>query len=113
MANDDELTCAVEYARIKRVSTVFNTSNDITGCLVTFPDLQGDSRDRVVQRLEGDKEEVLALYEKIKNDLAATNYEVLWQGFTPKRRFPNWTMLCLFNPDRVKLIFALIAILSE
>jgi Sensors of blue-light using FAD len=45
-----------------------------------------------LQVLEGKKEKVLALYEKIARDPRHTRLQILFQGISPKRDFPDWSM---------------------
>jgi Sensors of blue-light using FAD len=45
-----------------------------------------------LQVLEGEKETVLTLYKKINQDPRHTRHIVLFQGFAPRRDFPDWSM---------------------
>ena len=45
-----------------------------------------------LQVLEGEKKTVLALYEKIARDPRHTRLNTLFQGISPKRDFPDWSM---------------------
>jgi hypothetical protein len=45
-----------------------------------------------LQVLEGEKKTVLALYEKIARDPRHTRLKILFQGISPKRDFPDWSM---------------------
>jgi Sensors of blue-light using FAD len=62
-----------------------NTSLGITGMLV-FKD------GNFLQVLEGKKETVLALYEKIAQDTRHIRLMTLFQGVSSQRDFPDWSM---------------------
>ncbi|WP_373518183.1 BLUF domain-containing protein [Pricia sp.] len=63
----------------------FNRANDITGCLLFY-------NDEFVQYLEGDKQCVEALFEKIKQDWRHSEVNVLISGHINVREFENWSM---------------------
>jgi len=66
-------------------STAANVENGITGCLMyhnrTF-----------IQVLEGDIEQVKALYAKIQNDNRHSKVETVWEGEIGERGFSGWSM---------------------
>lgn len=68
-----------------------NEKCSITGCLLYY-------NGYFAQILEGNKEDVLAIYEKISKDSRHENVELLWDGSTEKRYFPNWNM-SFFTPE--------------
>lgn len=63
----------------------FNRANDITGCLLLYDD-------EFVQYLEGDKQRVEALFEKIKLDWRHSEVNLLISGHINGREFENWSM---------------------
>ena len=63
----------------------FNDAHDITGCLLYY-------NNEFVQLLEGDKTEVLDLYENIKRDKRHSYVLLLGKGEKEKRLFDNWNM---------------------
>ena len=74
-----------DIINILKVSREFNASKSITGCLLAY-------NDEFLQILEGEKEEVLSLYENILKDKRHIGPIVLHQGEIPERVFPTWTM---------------------
>ena len=64
-----------------------NERANISGCLVFYNNC-------FVQILEGSKENVISLYNKIKKDNRHHNLELLWQGEVDKKHFKEWGMLC-------------------
>ena len=67
------------------VAKEFNSSVDITGCIIF-------DNGYFVQILEGKKEHVEELYNKIKKDKRHTFPDILSKGWAPKRIFENWDM---------------------
>ncbi|WP_324025370.1 BLUF domain-containing protein [Maribacter sp. BPC-D8] len=67
-----------------------NNARGITGCLVYF-------EESIVQILEGEEEEVMALFSKIKNDNRHHTLDLLWEGPSRQRYFPKWDM-ALYAP---------------
>lgn len=63
----------------------FNQKNNITGCLLYY---QGE----FLQYLEGEKVEVLTLYEKIEEDIRHSQVELLSHNEIFERVFENWEM---------------------
>ncbi|WP_300584170.1 BLUF domain-containing protein [Marivita sp.] len=62
-----------------------NHFNDVTGLLL----FDGDS---FVQVLEGPKDKVMALYEKIERDPRHTRFTTLMEREIPQRDFGQWSM---------------------
>lgn len=62
----------------------------------------------VLQVLEGDKDAILSLYEKISNDSRVTNPLILIQRETHEREFPKWSM-GYKNADQTETAFNLCA----
>ncbi len=69
-------------------SREFNAKHDITGCLIYFEGF-------FIQYLEGEAEEVLALFEKIKIDIRHRSVDLLSQGNIYSREFDTWSMAYL------------------
>lgn len=66
-------------------SNLTNLQSNITGCLVFYNDF-------FIQILEGRKEDVLFIYDKICVDHRHHSIELLWQNTTEKRFFEDWNM---------------------
>jgi hypothetical protein len=62
-----------------------NQKSNITGSLICRADIY-------LQMLEGPDEKVLEVFEKIKKDDRHLEVEILSEGPTQKRLFPNWAM---------------------
>lgn len=77
--DDDQLAELLLQAQKK------NEVLDITGALVYHDG-------NFIQLLEGPEENVLAVYEKIKNDHRHDGINTLIQAPIEKREFPNWSM---------------------
>lgn len=82
-----------EVKRIEATSDSKNKDVQITGCLIHF-------EDHFFQLLEGPKQEVLRLYEKIKDDSRHSEVEVLWKGARKDRLFEHWGLILI--SDRIK-----------
>jgi len=67
-----------------------NNARGITGCLVYF-------EESIVQILEGEESNVLQLFDKIKSDNRHHRLDLLWEGLSRQRYFPNWDM-ALYAP---------------
>ncbi|WP_276165341.1 BLUF domain-containing protein [Zobellia alginiliquefaciens] len=80
-----ELTIA-DIEAILETARTFNGLNGITGCLIFY-------RRKFIQILEGDKAKIHDLMEKIKQDKRHRNVDVLSEGPTENRNFPNWGMV--------------------
>lgn len=63
----------------------FNRRSDITGCLVF-------DQGYFIQILEGEKDAVVDLYQKIKKDDRHQQPEILSRGWAPHRMFSSWKM---------------------
>ena len=92
------LSCS-DLKTIANTSRIQNIERGITGILLC-------KDGSVLQVLEGQKTEVLALYETIKNDARVTNPILLIQRNAPKREFPNWSM-GFKNADETEAAFEL------
>ena len=77
-----------EISEILTVATTRNEQYEISGCLVFHNGI-------FVQILEGNKENVLAIFEKIKRDIRHSKVELLWEGTCSERAFPKWDMAYL------------------
>lgn len=62
-----------------------NKKLNITGCLVFY-------NTKFYQLLEGDEQDVISLYNEIKRDHRHTKVELIAEGLTKNRIFPNWGM---------------------
>lgn len=76
---------------ILKTADLHNKERNITGCLLYY-------NGYFSQILEGNKEDVLYIYDKIVQDSRHENVELLWDGETDKRYFPNWNM-SFFSPE--------------
>lgn len=82
------------------LSRVKNRNSKITGCLLyhnrTF-----------IQVLEGEKQAVDELYQKIKADTRHSKVELIWQGELAERGFNGWSMsLMNLNESRIAKLFS-------
>lgn len=68
-----------------------NSTLKITGCLIYF-------NRHFIQILEGEKQDVIAVYEKIITDKRHHQIELLWENDSQKRYFENWNM-GFFSPE--------------
>ena len=69
-----------------------NPTMQITGAMVFL-------RSRFVQALEGPKENIDCLFEKIRQDPRHRNVKVLFDEPTSHRHFPDWAMQCFQLDD--------------
>jgi uncharacterized protein YbgA (DUF1722 family) len=76
---------------ILKTADLHNKERNITGCLLYY-------NGYFSQILEGNKEDVLYIYDKIVQDSRHEKVELLWDGETDKRYFPNWNM-SFFSPE--------------
>ncbi|WP_345237378.1 BLUF domain-containing protein [Hymenobacter saemangeumensis] len=76
---------AAEMAALLRKAREFNKANRITGILLYTPG-------QYMQVLEGERQEVEALYASICRDERHRQVLCLTQGATPRRVFPTWSM---------------------
>lgn len=74
-----------EIQNILDVAAIENRKFNISGCLIYH-------RGTFIQIIEGDRKDVLALYSKINNDIRHSCVELLWEGASEKRYFPDWEM---------------------
>lgn len=79
MSDETELVEIIEESRKN------NASSNITGALLYC-------NGSIIQALEGEKEAVHALFEKIQRDQRHTQVIPLFQGTVPSRSFDKWTM---------------------
>ncbi|WP_421716570.1 BLUF domain-containing protein [Arcobacter arenosus] len=77
--DDKELEEILEKSRIN------NQKKDVTGLLI----VKGRT---FLQCLEGEKDDVLSIYEKISNDERHTNIIDLFEEDIDERLFPQWSM---------------------
>ncbi|MBO3099953.1 BLUF domain-containing protein [Gelidibacter pelagius] len=68
-----------------------NSARNISGCLIYH-------NDSFVQILEGNKEDVLQVYEKIKADDRHHTVTLLWKNHVDHRFFEEWHM-AYYRPD--------------
>lgn len=71
------------------VANKFNNDNGITGCLVY-------ANGKFIQLLEGERQRVLDLFEKIKRDPRHTNVTVTVEMTVNQKLFPDWGMAFKF-----------------
>lgn len=84
-----------------------NSHQNITGSLLY-------DGGRFIQILEGEKEDITSLYEKISEDPRHTNIRLLYLEEAAIRLFPNWSMNMMnLNVDKPKNLSELKEILTE
>ncbi|MCW2118020.1 BLUF domain-containing protein [Flavobacterium sp. 7A] len=85
----------------------FNASKNISGCLIYH-------NDNFVQILEGEKKDVLEVYERIKKDNRHHSITLLWENKVNKRHFEEWNM-AYYNPNEknMKLFITNFLLLSS
>ena len=69
---------------LEKANTI-NSEKNITGCLIYH-------NQSFVQILEGNKNEVLKVFEKIKNDQRHHTITLLWENNVEERFFTEWNM---------------------
>ena len=74
-----------QLQELLRKSRAANSNRWVTGVLLY-------SGGRFVQVLEGEEQDVVAVFEGIQRDLRHTTLEVLAYGLVPQRVFPDWAM---------------------
>ncbi|MCK0162027.1 BLUF domain-containing protein [Allomuricauda sp. F6463D] len=74
-----------ELDNILETAIKVNSAKDITGCLIYH-------NNHFVQILEGNKNDVLEVFEKIQADDRHHTVTVLWENSIDKRYFPKWNM---------------------
>lgn len=88
--SDARLTTEAEMQDILMSAREKNAPMNITGCLVYY-------NQSFVQILEGKKEDVYSLYEKIEKDSRHFNVRLVHEEFDRKRSFTKWSM-AYFDP---------------
>ncbi len=77
---------------------IFNRRNGITGCLLYH---QG----YFIQLMEGEKEQLDRLYDRIQEDARHTDVTTLWEGYSEDHLYRAWTMAyhdCLEETEEVR-----------
>ncbi|GAB2578144.1 BLUF domain-containing protein [Microlunatus antarcticus] len=74
-----------ELAELLATSRARNAERGITGLLLY-------RAGRVMQMLEGEQDEVHALYDRIRMDVRHQDVTNVWTSKATERRFPSWTM---------------------
>ena len=77
----------------------YNTEFSITGALLF-------NEDWFVQYLEGTEDAVREIFARIAADPRHEGVEVLFEGFTTERRFPEWSMAFVGDADEIRKRFA-------
>ncbi|MHA7056399.1 BLUF domain-containing protein [Aquimarina sp. M1] len=77
-----------DLKRILDISRKNNKKSNITGCLIYYKNV-------FFQLIEGPKNEVLPLYDKIKKDERHADVITMWRGSKPTRTFRQWDMATL------------------
>ena len=86
---EDELTQLLDKAR------QHNQSVNVTGMMIYH-------RREFLQLLEGERDDVIALYEKIAADPRHQQIHKLWDGTIEERSFSGWTM-AFVTPEGLEL----------
>ena len=93
--------------QVLQKAVISNSTNGITGCLIHH-------NSNFVQILEGSKENVISLYNKIKKDSKHYDLKILWQGEVEKRCFEEWSMVYHHpNTESIKQYVNNLLLLSE
>jgi hypothetical protein len=74
-----------EILSLLKKAREFNSAHDITGCLLYY-------NQQFIQILEGEKEILKSLYDKIHLDNRHTQVTILSEGQKDERVFDDWTM---------------------
>jgi len=74
-----------DISEIVKVAQQFNSDNNVTGCLLCF-------NKQFIQFLEGDKEVVERLFEKIKMDNRHSKVQKILSINSKNRAFTQWSM---------------------
>ncbi len=83
---------------ILKKARMFNPSQQLTGVLLFRAGI-------FLQLLEGDKEKVHALYQKIKKDSRHRNVFTIFENTAQQRIFRNWSMgFCEIGPIELKMV---------
>ncbi|TDU33728.1 FAD-dependent sensor of blue light [Gelidibacter sediminis] len=81
--------------QILETAVAVNSARNITGCLIYH-------KGSFVQVLEGQKKDVLDIYENIKADDRHNDVTLLWENEVDDRFFPEWNM-AYFRPKEKNL----------
>ena len=91
-----------ELQALLRPARTFNQDHRLTGLLFYSQGLPGTSSPgNFFQVLEGEEAEVRAMVASIRRDPRNTNLQVLIEGTTAERMFPDWSMgfVAVIPPD--------------
>ncbi|TWR25256.1 BLUF domain-containing protein [Mucilaginibacter pallidiroseus] len=82
-----------DLLRILHISREWNEEHQITGMLLYIQSkLSNHSHGRFIQALEGDKTDIIEIFDKIKFDNRHRDVTVLNQCYIAEREFKNWAM---------------------
>ena len=87
----------------KELNTIVSKSKEknkdlnITGCLCYY-------RNHFLQILEGPKNEILELYNKLMEDARHKNLQIIWSGISFRRSFSDWSMAFISEQEDVSLV---------
>ena len=96
-----------ELADILQFAKINNYKYQISGILIYYSH-------SFVQILEGDKQEVIELFQKISKDPRHHDIEVFYQGGISERSFANWSMAGkILNEDELKVLLTEIEPLDQ
>ncbi len=85
-SNASPLTSTKDIKNIHKEALAFNREHGITGCLLHH-------KGKFVQLIEGSKDVILLLFEKIKKDPRHNNIQVLNTQKSSVRMFADWSMI--------------------
>ncbi len=91
-----------ELQALLRPARAFNQSHRLTGMLFYSQGLPGTSSPgSFFQVLEGEETAVRAMVASVRRDPRSTNLQVLIEGLTEQRLFPDWSMgfVMVIPPD--------------
>ncbi len=96
-----------DLENILETAKSINFQNDISGCLVYH-------NENFIQILEGEEENVLKIYDKIKEDGRHHSIKLLWDNQINTRSFQEWNMAFYLPSDQNgKLFVENILLLSD
>lgn len=84
----DHEVSADELSALKNQVSGKNQLTGISGMLIYH-------RREFMQLIEGEKDTVIALYEKISRDTRHQQLHLLWEGPIEERNFARWSMACV------------------
>lgn len=84
---------ASELRNIENIAGNNNTARRISGILI-------HCHNRFVQRLEGDRDAIYSLLERIKNDKRHTKLEVLFEGPIKQRFYNDWSEMKVITEEQ-------------